>query len=418
MTDLPIKDLQAMRQQYVEQREDVKKAAEIEERDLTDTDVREMEDLAEQIRNIDRQLKVKREDAKIAESAVLAGEASASESRELRRMKRRFDLGHAVREAYQKGKVTGIAAEFTEEARKEARQGGISLRGMLSIPNKVMRAAVDGTAGDFASGASGEGGQFVGTNIGSAIEALAAPTVFAQAGGRVLNGLTFNTDIPTVSTVSTISEVDEGAAPAADSGMDLGKSSLTPQRFSAFATVTEQLMIQGGPAVENLIANDMRREMNRQIDKYTFLKMTPDGADGDQAVLSVANLVDFEGALVGAGVNYNNIVVIVNGDGHGTLADAALVSNVNAALDRSTNTLLGHRYFVTDVIPTSAGATGSCIMGDLNMAAVQGFFGGLDIIVNPYTLDTSHKVRLSIHQYADAAVIYSAAYKDVFDDVA
>ena len=70
MTDLPIKDLQALRQQYVDQREDVKKAAELEERDLTDTDVAEMENLAQEIRNIDRKLKVKREDAKIAESAV------------------------------------------------------------------------------------------------------------------------------------------------------------------------------------------------------------------------------------------------------------------------------------------------------------------------------------------------------------
>lgn len=416
MTDLPIKDLQALRQQYVDQREDVKKAAELEERDLTDTDVAEMENLAQEIRNIDRKLKVKREDAKIAESAVLAGEASHGEARELRRMKRRFDLGTAVREAYQNGKVTGVAAEFTEEARKEARQGGVSLRGMLSIPNKVMRAAVDGTAGDFASGGTGEGGQFVGTNIGGAIEALAAPTVFQQAGGRVLNGLTYNTDIPTVSTVSAISEVDEGAAPAADSGMDLGKASLSPQRFSAFATVTEQLMIQGGAAVENLIANDMRREMNRQIDKYTFKIMVPDGGDGDAAALTVGDLVTFEGQLVGAGVDYNNIVVIVDGAGHGTLADAALVSNVNAALDRTNNTLLGHRYFVSDVLNASVGATGTALMGDLNMGAVLGYFGGIDIIVNPYTLDTSHKVRLSIHQYADAATIYSAAFKSVYDD--
>ena len=416
MTDLPIKDLQALRQQYVDQREDVKKAAELEERDLTDTDVAEMENLAQEIRNIDRKLKVKREDAKIAESAVLAGEASHGEARELRRMKRRFDLGTAVREAYQNGKVTGVAAEFTEEARKEARQGGVSLRGMLSIPNKVMRAAVDGTAGDFASGGTGEGGQFVGTNIGGAIEALAAPTVFQQAGGRVLNGLTYNTDIPTVSTVSAISEVDEGAAPAADSGMDLGKASLSPQRFSAFATVTEQLMIQGGAAVENLIANDMRREMNRQIDKYTFKIMVPDGGDGDAAALTVGDLVTFEGQLVGAGVDYNNIVVIVDGAGHGTLADAALVSNVNAALDRTNNTLLGHRYFVSDVLNASVGATGTALMGDLNMGAVLGYFGGIDIIVNPYTLDTSHKVRLNIHQYADAATIYGAAFKSVYDD--
>ena len=219
-----------------------------------------------------------------------------------------------------------------------------------------------------------------------------------------------------MSTVSAISEVDEGVAPAADSGMDLGKASLSPQRFSAFATVTEQLMIQGGAAVENLIANDMRREMNRQIDKYTFKIMVPDGGDGDAAALTVGDLVTFEGQLVGAGVDYNNIVVIVDGAGHGTLADAALVSNVNAALDRTNNTLLGHRYFVSDVLNASVGATGTALMGDLNMGAVLGYFGGIDIIVNPYTLDTSHKVRLSIHQYADAATIYSAAFKSVYDD--
>ena len=198
--------------------------------------------------------------------------------------------------------------------------------------------------------------------------------------------------------------------------MDLGKASLSPQRFSAFATVTEQLMIQGGAAVENLIANDMRREMNRQIDKYVFKTLVPDAADGDATVLSVANLVDFEGALVGAGVDYGNIVVIVDGTGHGTLADAALVSGVNAALDRSNNTLLGHRYFVTDVLNASVGATGTALMGDLNQSAALGFFGGVDIILNPYVLDTSHKVRLSIHQYADAATIYSAAFKSVYDD--
>ena len=81
MTDLPIKDLQALRSQYVDQREDVKKSAELEERDLSDTDVAEMERLASEIRKVDVQLKVKREDAKIAESAILAGDSSRGEQR-------------------------------------------------------------------------------------------------------------------------------------------------------------------------------------------------------------------------------------------------------------------------------------------------------------------------------------------------
>ena len=51
MTDLPIKDLHALLSQYVDQREDVKKSAELEERDLSDTDVAEMERLASEMGN-------------------------------------------------------------------------------------------------------------------------------------------------------------------------------------------------------------------------------------------------------------------------------------------------------------------------------------------------------------------------------
>ncbi|NBX10036.1 MAG: hypothetical protein EBR05_09580 [Marivivens sp.] len=368
MTDLPIKDLQALRQQYVEQREDVKKAAELEERDLNDTDVAEMERLASEIRKVDVQLKVKREDQAIAKSAVLAGE------------------------------------------------------GLLTIPQVAMRAAVDGTAGDFSSGsttpATAQGFQVVGKDILQGVAALASNTVFQRAGGRVLTGLTNNTDIPTVATPSTISQVDEGAAPAADSNMALGRAQLTPQRFSAYATVSQQLMLQSGNAIDALITNDMRVQMDREIDKYVFGVIQPNNADGDYTVVSAANLSAAEGALIAAGVDFGNIRVIANGDAHTILAQAAVVSSVTPVLDRATNTVLGHPYFVTDLITEGAGATGELLMGDFNMAAALGFFGGLDIVVNPYTFDTAHDVRISIHRYAGAAEIHAGAVLSFHDDVA
>ena len=420
--DLPIKDLQALRQQYVEQREDVKKAAELEEREMNDNDIAEMERLAKEIRNVDRQLKVKREDQEIAKSAVLAGEASRSEQRELGRMTSRFNLSHAVREAFQHGRVTGVAAEFTEQARREAQSSGVSLRGTLSIPDSAIRAAVDGTAGDFSTGsgtpATAQGFQVVGKNIAQGIEALASQTVFQRAGGRVLNGLQFNTDIPTVATPSTISEVNEGAAPTGDSDMALGRAQLTPQRFSAFATVSQQLMIQSGNAIEQLITNDMRVQMDRQIDKFVFGVIQPNDADGDYTVVSAANIAAAEGALIANGVDFNNIVAIANGDAHTIIAQAVVASGVTPALDRSNNTLLGHPYFVTDLITEGAGATGELLMGDFNMAAALGFFGGLDIVLNPYSLDTAHDVRISIHRYAGAAEIHAGAVLSFHDDAA
>ena len=408
-----------MRQQYVDQREDVKKAAEIEERDLSDTDVAEMERLASEIRKVDVQLKVKREDAKIAESAILAGEASRSEQRELARMNSRFNLGNAVREVYKNGRVTGIAAEYTEQARKEAAASGVAVRGLLTIPDVALRAAVDGTAGDFSSGGTGQGGQMIGKDILQGIAALASNTVFQRAGGRVLTGLTNNTDIPTVATPSTISQVDEGAAPTADSNMALGRAQLTPQRFSAYATVSQQLMMQSGNAIDALITNDMRVQMDREIDKYVFGVIQPDDADGDYTVVSAANLAAAEGVLISNGVDFNNIVVIANGDAHTIVAQAAVVSGVTPVLDRASNTVLGHRYFVTDLITQGAGVTGELLMGDLNMGAALGFFGGgLDIVINPYTFDTAHDVRISIHRYAGAAQIHAGAVLSFHDDVA
>ena len=232
-----------MRSQYVDQREDVKKSAELEERDLSDTDVAEMERLASEIRKVDVQLKVKREDAKIAESAVLAGEGSRSEQREMARMNKRFDLGGAMRDLAQGKRVTGVAAEYTEEAMRETRNSNMTIKGQLSIPASAMRAL--GDAGEFGAGAALVNSPgFVGTNVTTGVAALAAPTLFQSMGGRVLNGLTSNVNVPIVTAAATIGSAAEGAA-VTNADNAVGKRSLTPTRYGAFVTITEQLMLQG-----------------------------------------------------------------------------------------------------------------------------------------------------------------------------
>ncbi|MGB0141594.1 MAG: phage major capsid protein [Luminiphilus sp.] len=412
--DLPIKDLQALRQQYVEQREDVKKAAELEDRDLNDADVAEMERLATEIRKVDVQLKVKREDQAIAKSAVLAGESSRGEENELRGMSKRFDLAGAVRDLAQGKRVTGVAAEFTDEAIREARGTNMNLKGQLSIPSKVLRAV--GDAGEFGAGSTLTNSPgFVPTNVTAGIAALAAPTKFEAMGGRVLNGLTGNVSVPIVTAASTISEPSEGAAVAADANTAIGARTLSPNRYSAFVTVTEQLMLQGGPAVEQLITQDMVTQLNRQIDKTVFDTIIGTG-DGDNTnAVSAAEMLNGEAALAAAGVDLANVQVIANSVAHALLASDDIVTSVSAAIDRQTAgnfNALGYPYHVTDLLPDNGvAADGSLIMGDFNMAAVLGMFGGLDIVINPYTLDINHQVRISVHRYADAAVLHAdAAY--------
>ena len=407
-----------MRSQYVDQREDVKKSAELEERDLSDTDVAEMERLASEIRKVDVQLKVKREDAKIAESAVLAGEGSRSEQREMARMNKRFDLAGAMRDLSQGKRVTGVAAEYTEEAMREARNSNVTIKGQLSIPASAMRTL--GDAGEFGAGSGLTNSPgFVGTNVTAGVAALAAPTLFESMGGRVLNGLTSNVNVPIVTAAATIASAAEGAN-VASAASAVGARNLTPTRYGAFVTVTEQLMMQGGPAVEQLITNDMITQLNRQIDKAVFDTIIGTGDGDNVAQVSAAQMIVGEAALIAAGVDLRNVKVIADSVAHALLADEPIVAGVNPAIDRTSAgnfNALGYPYAVTDLLPANGvPADGSLIMFDPNQAAVLGLFGGLDIVVNPYAMDLSHQVRISIHRYADSAVLHAGAAYTFHDE--
>ena len=421
MTDLPIKDLQALRAQYVEQREDVKKAAELEERDLNDTDVAEMERLAKEIRKVDVQLKVKREDAKIAESAVLAGEAGRGGAHELRSMNKRFDLAGAVRDLAQGKRLTGVAAEYSEEAIKEDRMSGVNIKGQLSIPDVALRSL--GDAGEFGAGSSlANSPAFVGTQVAQGVAALANPTLFQQIGGRVLTGLTSNVNVPIVNSAASVASAAEGAnVGLADT--EIGNKSLTPTRYGAYVTVTEQLIMQGGEAVTNLITQDMVTQLNRQIDKAVFDAIIGTGDGDSDAAPSAATMVAAEGALADAGVNLRNVKVIVNGTAHDLIADQALVASVNPILDRSGAggmTCMGYEYYVTDLVPANGvAAEGTMIMMDPAQAGLLGFFGGgIDLVINPYSLDLSHSVRISCHRYAAATALHADAAYTFHDNAA
>jgi len=420
MTDLPIKDLQALRAQYVDQREDVKKSAELEERDLTDTDVAEMERLASEIRKVDVNLKVKREDAKIAESAVLAGEASRGEQREYQRMNKRLDLAGAVRDLAQGKRVTGVAAEYTQQAMNEVRGSNVSLKGQLSIPDSALRAL--GDAGDFGAGSAlANAPGFVPTDVAAGVAALAAPTLFQAIGGRVLNGLSANVNVPIVTAAATVASAAEGAD-VASAANTIGARSLTPTRYGAFVTVTEQLMLQGGPAVEQLITQDMVTQLNRQIDKAVFDTIIGTGDGDTDAAVSTAGMLGGEGVLVAAGVDLRNVKVVANNIAHSLIANEAIVDSVNPTINRASAgnfSAMGYPYYVTDLLPANGvPAEGTMIMMDPNQAAVLGLFGGLDINVNPYVLDLSHETRISIHRYADSAVLHAAAAYTFHDNAA
>lgn len=423
--ELTIKDLLSLREEYMQQRQAIKDAAHNEDRDLTDIDVRELERLADEVAKCDRQVKVKREDEKLAQSAILAGghAASRSEAREIENIARDFSVIRGLQSIYRNKPLTGAEAEMTQEATREAAAAGIQFRGQLSIPEKFLRAV--GDPGELATSGTGGGGNFVPTNIAPAIDALRAQTVAEQLGTTVLTGLTGTTKIPRISG-TTIADKNEGAA-AADSDQTIGATTLAPRRATAYTTITEQLMLQGGAGVEALVTRDLASAVAAHIDNDFFAKVitglvTDVAASGpstvSEATVDESLLSTMEASCYANGVNGSAIRVVANASGHAALSGQVNVSGVSALMNRENMTVLGYPYAIAgNMTSTSSGANYQTIlMGDFAKGAVLGLWGGVDLVINPFALDLENSIRVSIHRHYDCDLLTPGAIHARWDD--
>lgn len=422
--DLTLKDLLQLREDYAAKREAIKDDAVKENRDLSDVDVTEMERLAGEVAKYDRQIKVMREDQKLAESAILAGgnTASRSEQREMDKAARSYNLTRAIQQVYRGRQLTGLEAEMTEEANREAMAAGLNFRGQLSIPAKMLTRAA-GTAGDFYT-SDEPGSAFMPTQVGTAVEALRADNVLEQAGITVLNGLTADLKIPKM-TGATITEKAEGAA-AAISGQNTSSVTLQPRRATAFTLLTEQVMMQGGPAVEALVIRDLADATRAFIENKCFEAILDGIATDTNAIetaLDAAATVELalEASLIADGVQRSAIRAVANGTAHKTLAAGVEATGVTGVMDRAANTLLGYPYLVggncpDDATPTNEYGGGVLIMGDFARGAALGYFGGVDVVINPYTFDVNNQIRVSIHRHFDCDVLQAGALHARYND--
>ena len=187
---------------------------------------------------------------------------------------------------------------------------------------------------------------------------------------------------------------------------------MTPRRASAYTTVTEQLLLQGGSAVEQLVVGDLRDSMISYIDTAAFdIVVAAIIAAGNnvETALSAAVLQTMESALITGGCDLNNVKVLANGVGHSALVALSEVADITTILDRVSNTVMGYPYQTAGGLSDGAGAGGTVIAGDFAKGTVIGYFGGVDFVLNPYSLDLNHQLRVSIHRYWDSDVMATDA---------
>ena len=364
-----------------------------------DEKMSKIDELKKSIEMIERQEKL---------NAEIASKVVAPVSNEPKEV-RNFSFFKAVND-FTNGKLDGVEREMHEEAVNEARSAGRSING-LGIPSFMLESRADVTQG---------GSAIAPTNVLGFADAMREASVFDKVGANILTGLSANTTIP-VAGASTV-EWEGEITDANDGGANFGKVELTPTRLASYVNISKQLLLQNGAAAEQAIIRDLGRATAQKMDAAIFSTAGVTGAPDSLGELATSTftesafsnlasiMLDFvsaEQTLAEAGGLEGNLAYVASPALMAQLKQSAQVAAVNAGMQGAL--INGYPAYFTNGCTKSAGVSADFFFGDFSKL-YMGMFGGLDIMVDPYSVAVNGQTRLVLNQYMDWGVSDGAGF--------
>ncbi len=322
------------------------------------------------------------------------------------------------------------AAAFERECSDAAAaKVGKQARGFM-VPNEVQRR-------DLVVGTATAGGNLVATDLltGSFIDILRNAMVIDGLGARMLTGLVGNVAIPKLTGSATAYWVAENSAPT-ESQQTVGQVTLTPKTVGAFTDIARRLLLQTSLDVEAMVQNDLATILGLAIQQAaingTGASNQPSGILTQISTPTVVagpnglaptrqNVIDLESAVAVANADVGTLAYLTNAKVRGKLKATSKVSGQNGFIWEGGDTPVnGYRAAVTNAVPsnltkgTSSGVCSAAIFG--NWAdLVIGMWGGLDLMVDPYTGSAAGTVRVVALQDVDVALRNTVSFATVVD---
>lgn len=290
---------------------------------------------------------------------------------------------------------------------------------------------------DLLVGTATAGGHTVQTDLlaQSFIDLLRNRMVVQQAGATVLSDLQGNIAIPRQTGGATAYWVAENGAPT-ESQQAFNQVTMSPKTVGAFTDISRRLLMQSSIDVENFVRNDLATVGALAIDLAglhgTGSSNQPTGIAATSGIGSVA------GGTNGAAPSWGNIVgleteVSIDNADMGSLGyiTNAKVRGKLKQTEKSSSTglwvwtegdapLNGYPAYVSNQVRsdldkgTSTGVCSAIFFG--NWAdLIIGLWGGLDVLVDPYTGGTAGTVRVITLQDVDIAVRHAESFAAMLD---
>lgn len=423
----------------LQEMEDLVKLHETEKRDMSDDEKTKYEDGEAEIKT----LKEDETRATSIEEMRLKAAADSKDGKDSnpkpanpkltleQRARKDFRIIDFIGEA-REGRLTGLNKELHEAAKKEARGFNMSVQNM-GIPSWVLKREKR----DMTAGTDTEGGFAVATETKGILDFLEDNLTVKAAGADFQTGLIGNVEWPREdnSLIATF-KTENATLDESDPTLDL--ITMTPKRLGTFIDLSNQLNIQTAPAIEARVRQRLGGALARGIDKAA-IQGSGSGAN-PEGILNTTGI----GAVVagdpdGATIVWEDIVNLVRevDVDNALLGSLSYLSNplVRAKLqttEKATNTaqfilaeansqLNGFNAFYSNHVP-SDGTKGSgtnlssIIFGNFNDLVI-GQWGGMDILVNPFTKGKEGITEMIATMYTDVAVLRAISFAALTDAV-
>jgi HK97 family phage major capsid protein len=351
---------------------------------------------------------------------------SKSEAKELNR----FSLSKTIMEYTERGidGVTGFEKEILQESQKEAKRLGVVSQG-LYLGNQILDSMSQKRT--MTAAVAADGGNLIPTDKVDFFEALFPMMVLGKLGVQKLTGLSANTDIPGITSSVVTGWADGETGTQTPDDPTIANRTLRPKLVYGATNISKRLLLQTNNSVDSMIMNDIMKGIANAIEiaviNGTGANGQPTGIIGTSGIenvaigthggaITLAKLLQLIEEVQTANANSANCKFLINPKTVAKLKQTPIDSGSGAMIMAYGNyfggisgQIDGYEALVTSNVPsnltkgTTSGVCSAVLFGDFSQV-VLGQFGGVDLIIDPYTLARTGTVALTINQYVDMAV--------------
>jgi HK97 family phage major capsid protein len=324
--------------------------------------------------------------------------------------------------------LDGVEKEVHEMAVKQARSAGVVIEG-FAVPAFIGQELRGETATGQTTNAGDQGGLTIATEVNALIEALWANNFLSEVGARRFAGLVGNQTFPVQLTKPTAEAVSE-IATLTDQEILFGHVDMAPNRRGATIPVSKQLLLQSSFDVQAFVIDQIRRCLDYKLNSDAVTAILAaitsgngnldTGATNGQAP-TYAQMVGLETLIAASDADKGSLKYLVNPKVRGKLKlTEKFTGTIGASVWEPSNLINSYPAVVSTIVPsnltkgTASGVASAIIFGNFN-DFYFGMWGGVDFVVDPYTLAKKAQIQITANMWWDTKVARAASFAGIKD---